>query len=132
MEPDGIYNHRLKDLTRVEGTYEFRAVATFGEGCSATREAFWSIHVEPAIDPKRSDVHPRKRIGSAWRGGMAPSLSPLAIPTATRWAPGRGDRFTVSPAAGVKVTGPVQDRGDGGYGVSVAWDPSAERTHPAW
>ena len=127
MEPDGIYNHRIKDLTRVEGTYEFRAVATFGEGCSATREAFWSIHVEPAIDPKRSDVtlvnvsdQPGGRHGTLVITPRDSYGNPLG--------PGRGDRFTVSPAAGVKVAGPVQDRGDGGYGVSVAWDPSATDT----
>ena len=56
MEPDGIYNHRLKDLTRAEGTYQFRAVATYGEGCRAMREAHWSLHVEPGIDPGRSGV----------------------------------------------------------------------------
>ena len=56
MEPDGIYNHRLKDLTRAEGTYQFRAVATYGEGCRAMREALWSLHVEPGIDPDRSGV----------------------------------------------------------------------------
>ena len=56
MEPDGIYNNRLKDLTRAEGTYEFRGRPRFGEGCTATREAFWSVHVEPGIDPGASDV----------------------------------------------------------------------------
>ena len=56
MEPDGNYNHRLTDLTQVEGTYQFRAVARYGTGCSATREAHWSVHVEPGIDPGRTDV----------------------------------------------------------------------------
>jgi len=123
MEPDGIYNNRLKDLTRVEGTYEFRAVATFGEGCTATREAFWSVHVEPAIDPKRSNVtlvnvsdQPDGRHGILVITPRDPYGNPLG--------PGRGDRFTVSPTAGVKITGNVQDRGNGSYGVSVVWDPS--------
>ena len=56
MEPDGVYNHRLTDLFRAEGTYQFRAVATFGQGCTTTREAHWSVHVVPAIDPNRSIV----------------------------------------------------------------------------
>jgi hypothetical protein len=123
MEPDGIYNNRLKDLTRVEGTYEFRAVATFGEGCTATREAFWSVHVEPAIDPQRSGVElvnvsdqPDGRHGTLVVTPRDPYGNPLG--------PGRGDRFTVSPTAGVKITGGVKDRGDGSYGVGVVWDPS--------
>jgi Trypsin-like peptidase domain/von Willebrand factor type A domain len=123
MEPDGIYNNRLKDLTRVEGTYQFRAVATYGEGCRATREALWSVHVEPGIDPGRSgvtivDVTDR----SDGRHGT------LVIVPRDRYGnplgPGRGDRFTVSPFPGVRVTGKVKDRGDGSYGVSVVWDPS--------
>jgi len=123
MEPDGIYNNRLKDLTKVEGTYEFRAVATFGEGCTATREAFWSVHVEPAIDPKRSDVNfvdvsdqPDGRHGTLVITPRDPYGNPLG--------PGRGDRFNVSPIPGIKITGNVKDRGDGTYSVDVVWDPS--------
>lgn len=121
MEPDGVYNQRLKDLTRVEGTYQFRAVATYGEGCRATREALWSIHVEPGIDPVRSDVRvidvtdrPDGRHGT------------LVIVPRDRYGnplgPGRGDGFTVSPLPGVRVDGKVKDRGDGSYGVSIVWD----------
>ncbi|MEV6386892.1 hypothetical protein [Nocardia xishanensis] len=33
MESDGIFNNPLKDLTKAEGTYHFRAVATYGEKC---------------------------------------------------------------------------------------------------
>jgi hypothetical protein len=127
MEPDGIYNNRLKDLTRVEGTYEFRAVATFGEECTATREAFWSVHVEPAIDPERSDVkvvdvtdQSDGRHGTLVITPRDPYGNPLG--------PGRGDHFTVSPIPGVQVTGNVKDLGDGSYGVNVVWDPSVTPT----
>lgn len=123
MEPDGVYNHRLEDLTRAEGTYQFSAVATYGEGCRATRRAFWSIHVEPGIDPDRSDVtvvnvtdQPDGRHGT------------LVIVPRDRYGnplgPGRGDGFTVSPLPGVRVDGKVKDRGDGSYGVSIVWDVS--------
>jgi len=121
MEPDGIYNQRLKDLTRVEGTYQFRAVATYDEGCRATREAFWSIHVEPSIDPDRSDVtvvgvndRPDGRHGTFVIVPRDRYGNPLG--------PGRGDGFTVSPMPGVRITGRVKDRGDGSYGVSIVWD----------
>jgi len=123
MEPDGVYNNRLKDLTRAEGTYQFRAVATYGEGCRATREAFWSIHVEPGIDPKRSDVkvvnitdQPDGRHGTLVITPRDSYGNPLG--------PGRGDGFTVTPLPGVRVDGKVKDLGDGSYGVSVVWDVS--------
>jgi hypothetical protein len=123
MEPDGIYNHRLEDLTRVEGTYQFRAVATYGQGCRATREAFWSIHVEPGIDFAHSDVtvvdvtdRPDGRHGT------------LVIVPRDRYdnplGPGRGGAFTVVPLPGVRTDGEVSDRGDGSYAVGVVWDPA--------
>ncbi|HVG02130.1 MAG TPA: trypsin-like peptidase domain-containing protein [Nitrospira sp.] len=127
MEPDGIYNNRLLDLTRVEGTYEFRAIATFGEGCTATREAFWSIHIEPAIDPKQTGVtfvdvlqQPDGVHGTLVITPRDPYGNPLG--------PGRGDRFTVAAIPGIKITGKVKDRGNGDYGVSVIWDPSVANT----
>jgi hypothetical protein len=121
MEPDGVYNHRLEDLTRAEGTYQFRAVASYGEECRATREALWSVHVEPGIDPDRSDItlvdvtdQPDGRHGT------------LVIVPRDRYdnplGPGRGDRFSVSPMLGVAIDNGVIDRGDGSYGASLTWD----------
>jgi hypothetical protein len=127
MEEDGIYNNRLKDLTRVEGTYEFRAIATFGEGCTATREAFWSIHVEPAIDRRQTGVtfvevaqQPDGRHGIIVITPRDPYGNPLG--------PGRGDRFTVKEIPGIQITGKVTDRRNGDYGVDVIWDPSVTDT----
>jgi hypothetical protein len=123
MEPDGVFNNRLPDLLRAEGTYQFRAVATFGEGCRATREAHWSIHVEPAIDPGRTGVvltgvneQPGRNTGILVLTPRDPYGNPLG--------PGRPGVFTVTPLPGVQVTGPVRDRGDGSYEVPVAWDPA--------
>jgi hypothetical protein len=122
IEPDGIYNYPLKDLTKVEGTYQFRAVATYGENCRATREVTWSIHVEPAIDPDRTIVtlvnvtdQPDGYHGTLVITPRDPYDNPLG--------PGRGDFFTISPLPGVIVDGQVQDKGDGSYEVSVIWDP---------
>jgi len=123
MEPDGIFNNRLTDLTRVEGTYHFHAVATYGEVCRATREAHWSIHVEPGIDPDRTTVsvvdvtdRPDGRHGTLVIVPHDKYDNPLG--------PGRPDAFQVSPLPGVRVDGAVRDRGDGSYGVSVVWDPA--------
>ncbi len=123
MEPDGIFNNRLKELTRAEGTYHFRAVATYGEGCRASREAVWSVHVEPGVDPGRSDVSVvDERDTPDGRHGT------LVIFPRDRYGnpigPGRGGLFTVSAVPGVQVSGPVKDRGDGSYGVGVVWDPA--------
>jgi hypothetical protein len=121
MEPDGIYNHRLKDLTRVEGTYQFRAVATYGEGCRACREAIWSVHVEPGIDPGCTDV---KLVDITDRPDGRHGI--IVITPCDRYGnpfgPGRPGGFTVTPLPGVKVNGNIQDQGDGSYGVPVVWD----------
>ena len=46
----------LKGLTRFEGKYTFHAVATFGEGCTGTRETTWTTYVSVAIDPGHTGV----------------------------------------------------------------------------
>lgn len=127
MEPDGVYNHPLRDLTKAEGTYHFRAVATYGEDCRATREVVWSVHVEPAIDPGRTIVtvvdvadRPDGRHGTLVITPRDPYDNPLG--------PGRRDHFTVSPLPGVIVDGKVKDKGDGSYTVSVIWDPQVVQT----
>lgn len=126
MERDGVYANPLPSLTRFEGTYAFRARATFGDGgCAAMREAHWSIHVEPGIDPGRTgvDVLPGGDATGGRRRGVVRIWprdrygSPLG--------PGRGDRFTVAPRPGTTGAGGVRDNGDGSYDVHVAWDPDA-------
>jgi hypothetical protein len=122
MEPDGIFGNVLENATRHEGTYEFRAIATFGEGCNARREAFWSIHVEVAVDPGATDVSVTNVTETA--EGMHGTL--VIVPR-DRYdnplGPGRPDRISVSPIPGVILDGVVRDRGDGSYTVDVAWDP---------
>ena len=114
MEPDGVYGNPLSDLTKFEGTYNFHAQATFGDGCIASREAFWSITVHPSIDPGKTTVVV---------DGNTIRLTPLDI-YGNPLGPGRGNVFTVSPLPGVTFTGPVTDNGDGSYSVPAKWDPS--------
>jgi hypothetical protein len=52
MEPDGIFGNPLTDLLKTEGQYTFRAVATYGDQCTATREALWSLHVDVGVSPR--------------------------------------------------------------------------------
>lgn len=125
MEPDGIFNNPLKDFLRVEGTYEFRAVATYGEGCIASRETAWSVHVEPGIDA--AHTHTSVIDVSAVAGGSHGTL--VIVPGdvyGNPLGPGRGDRFEVTPLPGVVITGKVQDNGDGSYQVPIDWGSGAE------
>ncbi|MFD6104131.1 VWA domain-containing protein, partial [Nocardia salmonicida] len=118
MEPDGIFNNPLKNLTKVEGTYHFRAVATYGEECRASREAHWSIHVEPGIDPGKTGV-----VFEGIDGNGVLVITPRDL-YGNPIGPGRGHIFDVSPLPGVTVRGKVKDRGDGSYEVPVTWDES--------
>lgn len=122
FEPDGIYNNRLINFTRAEGTYQFRAVATYGDGCTATREAHWAVHVEPGIDPKRSDVKVID-VGDRTDGRRSGTL--VITPRdqyGNPLGPGRGDRFTVSPFPGIDIEGKIRDYGNGSYGIDVVWE----------
>jgi hypothetical protein len=56
MEPDGVFAATIPGITKVEGTYDFHAVARYGSDCPATRETFWSITVGMKDDPYRHVV----------------------------------------------------------------------------
>ncbi|MEN8181147.1 MAG: trypsin-like peptidase domain-containing protein [Myxococcota bacterium] len=127
MERDGVYGNPLPGLTRFEGTYSFRARATYGDGgCAAAREALWSVHVEPGIDPDRTDVEVRP-------GGRAPdgrSRGTIRFWPRDRYGnplgPGRGNRFDAGALPGTSAGG-TRDNGDGSYDIDVSWDPGSDR-----
>jgi hypothetical protein len=123
MDPDGIYNHPLQDFTRAEGTYTFRAVATYGHGYRATREVQWAVHVEPGIDAGHTSVTLVDVVDST--DGQRATL--VLVPH-DRYdnplGPGRGGNFSVAPLPGVQIAGTLKDRGDGSYSIGVVWDPA--------
>lgn len=122
MEADGVFNHPLEDFTRAEGTYTFRALARYGQGCLATREVHWAVHVEPGIDPDNTDVTLVDI--TAVEGGQRGTLVLLPHDRYDNpLGPGRGGGFTVAPLPGVQVVGPLKDGGDGSYTIVVVWDP---------
>ena len=122
MEADGVFNHPLEDFTRAEGTYTFRALARYGQGCRATREVHWAVHVEPGIDPDNTDVTLVDI--TAVEGGQRGTLVLLPHDRYDNpLGPGRGGGFTVAPLPGVQVVGPLKDGGDGSYTIVVVWDP---------
>jgi len=125
MEPDGIFGNPLADLLKTEGTYTFRAVATYGDQCVATREALWSIHVDVGVDPGHTDINVNLT-------GTRPDGQRTGTVTITprdaygnNLGPGRGTGFTVTGVPGTTITGPVKDNGDGTYTVPIASDPAS-------
>ena len=117
-EAAGIFGNPLEDLLTVEGDYTFRFQATYGEGCNATRELLWSVHVDTGVDPSRTAVTVNVS------GGTGTITFIPKDKYGNNLGPGRGDGFTVTGAPGTMVTGPVTDNGDGSYTVPVTYDPS--------
>ena len=127
MEPDGVFGDVLQEITKHEGSYDFRAIATFGRECRARREVFWSMHVELGIDPDATEVTIRDAV--ATDSGVH---GQLVIVPRDRYrnplGPGRPGGFTLHPIPGVVVLSPPQDRGDGSYVVDIDWDPERADT----
>jgi hypothetical protein len=125
MEPDGIYGNSLTNLTRHEGTYTFHARATFGDGCTATRETFWSVHVDVGIDP---DSTPVTSTVIATQPDGRQQVRLRFTPRdkyGNHLGPGRLDVIDVTPTAGSDPSGPVTDLGDGSYSQDLLWNPTS-------
>lgn len=124
FEPNGLFGRKLKDLLTVEGSYTFHAVATYGTGCVAARELQWSLHVEPAVDPTRTEVT-TTQTGTRPDGTTAGTITITPRdPYGNLVGPGRQEGLMVTGTPGTTVTGPIRDNGDGTYTVPVAWDPT--------
>jgi hypothetical protein len=125
LEPDGVYGRPLEDLTRFEGNYTFHAKATYGEVCTGTREATWTLYVSVGIDPDRTEVTMQPT-------ATLPDGHQCFLMTFTprdrygnQLGPGRLDAFEVQPQPGTTLESDVQDLGDGSYQVDICWDPSS-------
>ena len=119
-EAAGLFGNPLKDLLTVEGNYTFHFQATYGDKCTATRELLWSLHVEPGIDPSRTDVT------TNITGGMGTITLVPRDQYGNNLGPGRGNDVSITGAPGTTVTGPVGDNGDGSYTVPVSWTPGSD------
>jgi von Willebrand factor type A domain/Trypsin-like peptidase domain len=126
MEPDGIFGIILKDLFKHEGNYTFRAVATYGEGCTGTRETTWSVHVEPGIDSGQTVMGTRIiRTLPDGKQDIRITLTPKDK-YGNLVGPGRIDMLDLASLPGSVITsGGVTDNGDGTYGVTVQYDPAS-------
>ena len=116
-EPAGVFGNPLKELLTVEGNYTFHFHATYGDRCTATRELIWSLHVDPGIDPSRTDV----------TVNVSGGTGTITIVPRDRYGnnvgPGRADGLSVAGVPGITIKGTLRDNGDGSYTVPVAWDP---------
>jgi hypothetical protein len=120
MEPDGIFGNPLPNLFNMEGHYAFRAVATYGQNCTAAREALWSLYVDVAVDPSQTVV--TVNLGPGNKGTI--TVTPRD-PFGNSLGPGRGDGTTITGVPGTTVTGPAKDNGDGSYTVPISWNPGS-------
>ncbi len=126
FEPAGIYGNPLPELMRVEGNYTFRALATYGEDCIATREASWSIFVSIGIDPDNTQVT-AEPVGTLPDGRIRVRVTFTPRDRYGNYlGPGRSDSFDVQVHAGCELLGAVQDQGDGSYTQDVACDPQSD------
>jgi hypothetical protein len=125
MEPDGIFGNPLPDLLKMEGSYAFRAVATYGELCLATRELHWNIQVDVGIDPSKTSIV--ATLTGTTSGGKRTGT--LQITPQDQYGnnigPGRANGMTFTGIPGTLVNGPTKDNGDGTYTVPIVWDPGS-------
>lgn len=125
FEPNGVFGNLLRDLLVVEGNYTFHFRATYGEGCVATRELIWSLHVEPGVDPTRTDITVNV-VGTRPNGTR--DVIVVFVPRdkyGNHVGPGRGDILEVTGVPGTVLTAPVHDNGDGSYTAPGTWDPAS-------
>lgn len=118
FEPGGLFGVELPDLLQVDGDYTVHAVATYGDGCTARREALWSLHAEVGIDPNATTV-----VVTATGSGSADVTITPQDKYGNKVGPGASGGFQVDPPPGGTVGAP-SDNGDGSYTVPVTWDPN--------
>lgn len=125
MEPDGIFGNPFTDLLKIEGSYTFRAVATYGDKCTGTREVVWSLHIDVGIDPAQSDV--TVNLTGIRSDGLRTGTLTITPRDSygNNLGPGRAGGLSITGVPGTTVTGAVKDNGDGTYIVPIAWDPGS-------
>ncbi|SFF02796.1 Trypsin-like peptidase domain-containing protein [Chitinophaga sp. CF118] len=125
FESHGILGRDLKDLLRTEGNYTFHALAKYGDGCIATRELMWSIHVDCGIDASNTTIQTTV-IATLPDGKQEVKITVTPKDKyGNNLGPGRTNDLPVTGTPGSSVTGVIEDNGDGTYSVVVIWDPTS-------
>ena len=121
--PDGVYGNPLKDVTQFPGTYEFHAVARYGDNNELTRETVWSVDVEVGIDPNVTEIQLEEREvlpDGRWRVDV--EITPRDR-FGNYLGTGRLDAFDVSLTdSGSKLLGRIVDTQTGSYRFTLDWD----------
>lgn len=122
MEAGGIFGTNIDDLLKNEGDYTFHFRAEYGEGCTATRELFWTAHVGIGISGSHTDVLTDH---TGVRGRLTVGTLTITPRDAfgNHLGPGRSDAFEINGGTGTTLDGSMVDNGDGTYTAPVAWDP---------
>ena len=124
LEPNGVFGNPLANILRFEGNYTFHARATYGHGCTGTRETMWSAYASVGIDAAATTV----MIIATADAGRGRKQVTLRLTPKDRYGnplgPGRGDHFDVTGTIGSTPNAPARDRGDGSYDLGVLWDPA--------
>jgi V8-like Glu-specific endopeptidase len=125
FESAGVFGRPRDDLLTIEGNYTFHIRARYGETCTATREAVFSIHADVGIDPSQSKV--AIQVGDTRPDGRR-GVTITFVPSdryGHQLGPGRSDALSVTGAPGTDLAGSAVDNGDGSYTVTGTWDPSS-------
>jgi hypothetical protein len=125
LESHGIYGRIFKDLLTKEGNYTFHILATYGEDCSATKELFWTIHVDTGIDSSKTEIKTSiTSTNASGRKNIKFTITPKDK-FGNNIGPGRADVIIVTGISGTTTNGFVADNGDGSYTVTGIWDHSS-------
>lgn len=124
FEPSGVFGSEIRDLLRAEGNYTFRFKATYGEECTATRELFWTLHVNTGIDPTRTDVTSTV-LSDLPDGKRLVRIDFIPRDTyGNHVGPGRLEGLSIAGTLGTTPKEAPQDNRDGSYSIIAVWDPS--------
>ncbi len=114
------------DLLTVDGEYLFQAKATYGKGCTATREHIWSMHVEVGIDPDHTDI----TVDQTGNNASGDNVGTITIIPSDKYGnklgPGCVDGIIVNGVSGTTTIGSIVDNGDGTYTIPVTWGKDTE------
>jgi von Willebrand factor type A domain/Trypsin-like peptidase domain len=125
FESAGLFGNEIKDLLTIEGNYTFHFQATYGVGCTSTRDLLWSVHVDVGVDPGHTVTTPQLT-GTASGGQQTGTITIVPRDVyGNNLGPGRGNSITVSGVPGTTITGPIKDNGDGSYTVPITWNPGS-------
>jgi hypothetical protein len=118
---------RLEDYLTVEGSYTFRAVASYGDSCRGSREVTWATYVSSGIDWAQTKV--TTTVMSRQPNGHQIIRLQL-VPTdlyGNLIGPGRSSDLLVEPGYGSVPLGSLQDNMDGSYTIDVDHDTNSGR-----